>query len=173
MEASDRTLKFNVMAMKGEVKDDDVKAHTRAKMGADRATMEEIESRYLKTTTEGEKPSKPEETPQAQLDKERATKAYRAFAKTARFLLLKEEILLDCEHTCLCCDQQFEPRSEFQKTQEGPYPLLVRSVIPPVQYLLAHKIFEAKTACTDPKLLDPENYVAICKSCKPVGFNRG
>ena len=168
MEASNRTIQFNVMVQEGKVLEEDAKIHTTARMLGNMDTVAEIEEKYIKP--EPEPSSNPDLL--AEHTREKATKAYKAFAKTARYSLLKEEVLLESNYTCRCCDKQFPVRSSYDSSDGSPYPLFVRSIIPPVQYLLSHKIFDAKVACTDAKLLDPQNYVALCSACKPVGFKR-
>ena len=173
MEASERRVQFNILVQQGAVSKEDEKAHTKALQTANKALLAEIEEKYVKDEEPVATPEAPKEPDlAAQHAKDKATKAYRAFAKTMKYTILKEEVLLECDYTCRCCDKQFESRSTYKPDDGAPYPLFVRSIIPPVQYLLTHEIFDPKVACNDAKLLDPQNYVAICSDCKPVGFKR-
>jgi len=101
----------------------------------------------------------------------KANRAYRALQKTEAIRLLKEEVLLAQDHTCLACESKISTRSEHKKISDEPYPLIVRCVFPPHKYIEAKRLFEPKAACTDKKLLNPNNYVAVCINCKPMNFS--
>lgn len=103
---------------------------------------------------------------------QKALKSYRALQKTEAIRLLKEEVLLAQDHTCLACEIKVFTRSEHEKITDSPYPLIVRCVFPPHKYIQAKGLFDPKTACRDPKLLNPDYYVALCTDCKPLGFGR-
>jgi hypothetical protein len=100
----------------------------------------------------------------------KAGKAYRALQKTEALRLLKGEVLLAQDHTCLACERKISTRSEHEKITDSPYPLIVRCVFPPHKYIEAKGLFDPRAACTDQKLLNPDNYVAVCTNCKPMNF---
>ena len=175
MTPEQKTTRFNVMGMKGEIPEEVIKEHTHYKIIGDTAARIALEDKYVVEEAEPQlvTPQAPvAKDPYEVLNKEKATKAYRAMIKTARYNILKEEVLLDHNHTCRCCDKQFKTRSEHIKSSQESYPLVVRCIIPPVQYFLSHSIFTNKVACTDEKLFDPTLYVALCTDCKPLGFGR-
>lgn len=168
-------IKYNTLVMVGRVPQDEsdkvgslIACFQTEEADKIRRKHLELNADYFKQDDE-EKPVAKKATPTD--DSEiKAGKAYRALQKTEALRLLKEEVLLAQEHKCLACERQISTRSEHEKMTDEPYPLIVRCVFPPHKYIKAKRLFDPKAACTDQKLLNPDNYVAICTRCKPMNF---
>jgi len=107
-------------------------------------------------------------------DKAQKTKAVLVYKKLTRVLkydVLKQRVLDDCNHTCLCCDQEFPEKDEFKAERpDKAYPLYVRCHFPVVKYIEHAELFDVRELIKDEKIFNSKNYSAICLNCKPSRF---
>lgn len=169
-------IKFNLLVMAGRVPEEDAGKVARLVGMTNIEAADKIRAHHLSLNKDyfdkedqSASPTEKKENPKSD-NAIKASKAYRALQKTQALRVLKEEVLLNQDHTCLACERKVLTRSEHEKITNEPYPLVVRCVFPPHKYIQAKGLFDPKAACTDLKLLDPKYYVALCVDCKPMNF---
>ena len=168
---------MNVMCIKGELPDDVCHLYTRANAVMDYNTVISMQDQYLDVPTEA--PLTPQKAPDGSKkapvspEKQKASTVYKKLQRMLKFQMLKEEVLLNMNHTCDCCDRQFPTRSEWKASNpETTYPLMVRWTIPVITYITHHGLFDPKAIANDPKIFDTSRYYVLCNDCKPNKFFR-
>ena len=139
--------------------------------------VDNIVDQYYKLAFEEEKKekdaSKAKNTPsQKELSEyEKAKRAHKALSRTLKIQVLKEEKLMACNYTCICCGEQYPTKSEWREEHPNePYPLFVRLVFPVIKYITIHKLFDPRALAQDEKLHDLDCYIAMCNKCQPMRF---
>lgn len=101
----------------------------------------------------------------------KATLAYKKVSRMLKFDMLKAEVLLQEDYTCICCEQKFPTKNEFKEDKpEDVYPLFVRCNFPIVKYIQKKRQFDPKVLAKDTKIFNKDFYSVICTECKPLSF---
>ena len=186
-----RVVQFNQATTAQLITKEDAEAFSMAKATMQPAIMDDLITKYRDVLDseegrreqevrleEGEESG--EELPELQEsrqlpdpERKKARSAYRSVTRMLRHDILKEEVMLNQEHTCPACEQTFPTKREFAVSSPGEtYPLIVRCDFPVVEYVRIKGNFDPKTLAKDEKLFDPRHYTAVCTECKPIGFKR-
>lgn len=163
--SQEKHIKMNVLCVKGELPDDVCQAYTIANATMQYSKMIELQEQYL------DAPKEPTPTTTKDPRTIKASSVYKKLQRTLKYQTLKEEVLLNVDHTCDCCGRQFPTRSQWR--QENPdmmYPLMVRWTIPVITYLSVNGLFDISVVVRDQKLFDPARYYVLCNDCKPNKF---
>lgn len=161
-------IRINVMCIKGELPNDVCDAYTRAKATMDYQTMIDIQSKHAKQAppTDEKKPSKGP-------DEQKASNTYKKLTRVLKYQILREEALLNNDHTCVCCGVKFPTRSEYEiDFPNTTYPLVARCNLPIVKYIECRGLYDIKALIQDPIVTDHSFYTPICLNCKPLRFTR-
>lgn len=197
----EKNERMNILSVGGYLPDGIVVAYSEANALMQQTVKEQLQDKYLhlwalyqkdmgikdtdkpvaEVSAPAEQPQQPKRkkrakkvstrTPEEQYEHTKASNMYKKLARVFSYQLLREEVLVDQNHRCYCCDREFPVRSAFKPSEEHPqYPLMVRCIFPIVKYIEAHKLYEMKALLADQKVYNKENYVAICSDCKPMSF---
>lgn len=163
-------IRINVMCLKGEIPSDVCQTYSHAKASMQRDVMLAIQEEYLyNQPEETSPPKKTEKTPESH----KAGTTYKKLQRMLRYQTLKEEVLLEHNHSCECCGKEYPPRSEWKEMYPGTsYPLLVRFTLPIVKYIQVNNLFDIKKLTADAKIFDPQKYSVLCEECKPPAFRK-
>lgn len=165
----DDKIRINVMCIKKEIPEDVCRAYTNAKITMDLPTMIAIHEKYAHKSTEPEdtEHKKPFRTP----EQYKATTVFKKLQRTLKYKVFKEEVLLDHNHSCDCCEREFPTREQWKvENPTDTYPLMVRCTFPIMKYITIHQIFDVRTLIAQPKMWDMKYYSVLCTDCKAPAF---
>lgn len=185
----DKIIALNVMVLADKVDKTDAANFSWAKTLNKPEDMEQYFEKYLYTP---ESTSNPTQTPDREVKEDKPKKkrkkkyekkpptpeehkaiiTYKKLTRVTKYILFREEVLLDYNHTCFCCDKKFPTRSEYYEDNKETYPLFVRCRFPIVKYIETRRVFDVKQLIGDKKIFDHQNYTALCSECAPLPFSR-
>ncbi len=196
----ERVIQFNQATLAQLIPKEDAEAFSIAKATMQSALMDELITKYLDVLDAEEHRRESERTAERTAEDEeykgevvaveegeelinvnhtpnvtrkKAAIANKSLRRMMRHEILREEVMLDQDHTCPACDKVYPTRREYAVSNPGEtYPLVVRCNFPIVEYILKKGNFDPKALAKDEKLFDPKWYTAVCIDCKPVGFKK-
>lgn len=167
----DDCIRVNTLCMRSKIPLADIEKYSRAKAGMDLAGMQAIHDKYPTPLASDDAPDAPNDEQKHAVQK--ASNTYKKLTRVLRYQMLKEEVLLNNNHSCYCCGIEFPPRSSFDIDYPGQnYPLIARCNFPIVKYIEVKKLHHLPDLLRDEKIFDPKNYLPLCDDCKPLSFHK-